>query len=152
MPNRIRRAAVVNRSLSPVEADLAVVVEADEVNERTEVRGRLIGPSCPYASTVEVAYPLRPFPRPMPDAPLSRRVVIPEPSLWDPISPFLYAGVLELWQDGAFADRTELRHGLRSVRLQSDGLLWNSKPLKLRAVEAASRQCRGFGRGASTRC
>jgi hypothetical protein len=41
------------------------------------------------------------------------RVVIPEPSLWDPISPFLYEGPIELWQDGQRCDSVQVRHGLR---------------------------------------
>ena len=130
MTNRFRRLQILTRSLSPVEAIVTVSAEVDQVTPQTELRGRLTGPTCPYATTIEVAYPLRPAS----DESLTGRVVIPEPSLWDPVSPFLYHGLMELWQDGKFQDRATLTHGLRSFRLQSDGLFWNGKPLKLRAT------------------
>ena len=51
-------------------------------------------------TTVEVAYPLRPFePKPA-DTQLAARVAIPEPSLWQPEHPFVYDAVIELWQNG----------------------------------------------------
>jgi hypothetical protein len=134
MTNRFRRVQILTRSLSPVEAVLTVSGEAEQVTPQTELRGRMIGPTCPYAATIEVAYPLRPSPK-MPDAlPLTGRIVIPEPSLWDPVSPFLYHGHIELWQDGVLHDRASVRHGLCSFRLQAGDLSWNGKPLKLRAA------------------
>ena len=63
MPNRIRQLRLLDRSLTPNEAEVWVFVEAESMSATTEVRGRLMGPSCPYASTVDVAYPLRPFPK-----------------------------------------------------------------------------------------
>src|SRR5687768_8525338 len=99
MSNAIRRVVVRDRSLSPSGAELWVTVEAESDAPGAEVRGRLMGPRCLYASTVEVAYPLRPFPRhPEGLPPLTRRVVIPEPSFWDAESPFLYEGPVELWE------------------------------------------------------
>ena len=133
MTNRITRVEVRNRSLTPAEAEVWVTVHAETVTPTTEVRGRLMGPSCPYSSTVEVAYPQRPLARPAEDAPpLTMRVVIPEPSLWEPESPFLYQGPVELWQDGERQDRATVRHGLCSSSLTPRGLRWNGKPLPLR--------------------
>src|SRR5262249_43127631 len=100
----------------------------------TELVGRFNGPICAYASTVEVAYPLRRLPQPVPDLPLARRVIIPEPSQWDPVSPFLYHSTIELWQDGDMHQRLQSWHGLRTVALRPDGLRWNGKRLKLRVA------------------
>ena len=94
-----------------------------------------MGPRCHYATTVEVAYPLRPFrrrPEGLPD--LSRRVVIPEPSLWEPESPLLYEGPIELWEEGRLCDQVHVIHGLRTLRLGRRGLLLNGRPLTLRGV------------------
>jgi hypothetical protein len=75
------------------------------------------------------------LPRDSGESPLCGRVVIPEPSWWDPISPFLYRGQIELWRRGALVDRAAVRHGLRSVRLTPDGLFWNGKRLILEALD-----------------
>ena len=119
MSNRLRRVTAGLRRLSPAEAEIWVVIEAEEVTPATEVRGRLIGPRCPGVTTVEVAYPLRPLPR-HPDGlpPLTRRVVIPDPSLWEPQRPFVYRAVVELWQDGARCDQAEFDYGLRMAGRQ----------------------------------
>jgi hypothetical protein len=117
MANRIQNVRISIRSLAPVEADLLVRVEVDDNAADIDIRGRLVGPICPYATTVEVAYPLRPVAKPT-----ERRVVIPEPSVWDPVCPFLYRGEVELWSDGHMSDRTTLRYGLWSANLRPDGL------------------------------
>src|SRR4051794_3816870 len=105
MANRIREVQVHDRSVIPAEAEVWVRVVPERLTPATEVRGRLMGPRCAYASTVEVAYPLRPLGPPVgnglravpaarggerppcrwgnDDAPgLTLRVVIPEASLW----------------------------------------------------------------------
>ncbi|HWG46365.1 MAG TPA: hypothetical protein VN688_26620 [Gemmataceae bacterium] len=135
MDNRIRQLEVHDRSLIPAEAELWITVTAECHTPTTEIRGRLMGPRCPYASTVEVAYPLRPLP-PHRTSPQSigatMRVVIPEASLWEPESPFLYQGPIELWQDGQRRDQIKLSHGLRSFLLGERGLRVNGRPLTLR--------------------
>jgi hypothetical protein len=136
MDNRIRRMEVIDRGAAPAEAEVGVRVESMYRTPTTELRGRLMGPRCPYASTVEVAYPLRPSTRQPPGLEgLSRRVVIPEASLWDPESPFLYQGPVELWQDGRLCDRVVVTMGLRQRGLGPRGLRWNGKPLSLRGRE-----------------
>ena len=81
---------VRNRLLTPTEAEVWISVRADGSTGDLSVRGRIMGPHCAYASTVEVAYPLRPL-RGAPDTlGATARVLIPEPSFWDPESPFLY--------------------------------------------------------------
>jgi hypothetical protein len=112
--NKLRSVTAEVRKLTPVEAEVWIIVEAERITPTTEVRGRLVGPRCPGTSTVEVAYPLRAFAR-RPDglSSLSRRVVIPEPSLWTPERPSVYRAIVELWQDGARCDQAEFDYGLR---------------------------------------
>jgi hypothetical protein len=114
MSNKLRQVTAQVRRLSAAEAEVWLLVEAERVTPATEVRGRLVGPRCPGASTIEVAYPLRPFPRPPQGVPpLSRRVIVPEPSLWEPGQPFVYRAVVELWEDGQRCDVAEFDYGLR---------------------------------------
>jgi hypothetical protein len=76
-----------------------------------------VGPHCPGASTVEVAYALRPFPQ-LPEGvpPLSRCVIIPEPSLWEPGQTYSYQAIVELWEGGRLCDRAQFEYGLRMGR------------------------------------
>jgi hypothetical protein len=134
MTNRIERLRIVTRNLSPVEAELLIVADAAYLTPETELVGRFTGPTCAYATTVEVAYPLRRLPQLVPGLPLARRVVIPEPSQWDPVSPFVYHSTIELWQGGDMHERRQSRHGLHVVALRPDGLRWNGKRLKLRVA------------------
>lgn len=147
MSNQILHVRLSDHSLDPAQAELRISVTAEHVAPTTELRGRLMGPRCAYAATVEVAYPLRPFVRP--DA-LSGRVVIPEPSLWEPSCPFLYGGAVELWQDGQRCDLTPIRRGLRRVLLGSAGLRVNGEPLVLRGrtvTECNEAQAESLRRG-----
>jgi hypothetical protein len=136
--NRITQFSVVDRSLSPAEAEVWVLADADAITPSTEIRGRLVGPTCPYSTTIEVAYPLRPLPTTVPGLPpLARRVNVPEPSFWDPVAPFLYHGVVELWEDGKCCDRRAFRRGFRDARVESGNVVWNGRPLKLSVVDRA---------------
>jgi hypothetical protein len=112
--NKLRQASAEVRRLSSAEAELWIRIEAEQTTPTTEVRGRMVGPRCPGMTTVEVAYSLQPFPR-LPEGmpPLSRRVVIPEPSLWEAERPFVYHAVIELWQDGERSDTAEFDCGLK---------------------------------------
>jgi hypothetical protein len=113
-------------------ADVRVEIVPERPGPDIEVRGRLMGPRCPFASTVEVAYPLRPL------GPQSARAIIPEASLWDPESPFLYHGPIELWQGGQRIDRAEVTVGLRHVTLGPRGLFINGRPTRLHGRELAA--------------
>jgi hypothetical protein len=108
MPNRIVTVDVITQRLDPFEAELRVVVSAEQVTATTELRGRFVGPKSAISSTIEVAYPLRPLPRNRPGE-LTARVVIPEPSRWERDCPFEYDGVVELWQDGERVDVRPIR-------------------------------------------
>ncbi len=136
MTNRIREIQVRDIRLDPYESEVTVTVFPERVTPATGVRGRLVGPRSAYARTLEVAYPLRDC-RPAENSVepgLTCRVVIPEPSFWDPETPFLYEGPVELWDDGRAVDRAEVRHGLRTRGLGASGLRWNGRPITLRGV------------------
>jgi hypothetical protein len=136
-PNAIVSLRIRDRSVSPVQAEVWLEVIPAERTSTTEVHGRLVGPRCPYASTVEVAYPLRPLPRQgEASAGILMRVIIPEASLWDPESPFLYEGPVELWEKGQQVDQLQVRHGLRSVYPSPAGLRVNGRTTALQGVTA----------------
>jgi hypothetical protein len=134
MDNRILHVDVRDHVLAPAAAEVHIVVRVAARTPSTQLRGRLMGPTCPFASTVEVAYPVRPLPRPVPRAPdeLVARVVIPEASLWDTQSPFLYKGPVELWEGERRCDVVSVRHGLRLLRFGPRGLAINGRPLAVR--------------------
>jgi hypothetical protein len=103
--NRIVSLKVATHRVEPFEAELWIVVTPERLTPATELRGRFVGPKSAVSSTIEVAYALRPFTRKPPELDgLAARVVIPEPSLWEPTCPFVYDGVVELWQDGQRCD------------------------------------------------
>jgi beta-galactosidase/beta-glucuronidase len=133
MVNCIVDVRLENRSVDPVSAEVRVTVRPEQLTATTQLGGRLMGPSCPYAATVEIAYPLLPLRPGEQSEPgtLGARVVIPEASLWDPQSPFLYGGPIELRQDGQRCDQTLVRHGLRQLSIGPRGLRINGKPLAL---------------------
>jgi hypothetical protein len=140
MDNRIRSYLLHDMRLDPVEADVWVSVCPERLTSTTQVRGRLNGPRCPYTTTVEVAYALREHNRHYEtegERWVISRVVIPEPSLWDPQTPFLYEGPLELWQSGTMCEQVRVRHGLRKFHLGSRGLEINGKPLPICGIRRA---------------
>jgi hypothetical protein len=128
--NRILRVEPRAHSLVPARAEVHVVVVPERMTATTEVRGRLMGPSCRFASTVEVAYHFRPLPA-APEGTLAVRCIIPEASLWEPASPFLYEGPVELWEEGQRLDLVRVRCGLRSRTLGPRGLRVNGRLLEL---------------------
>jgi hypothetical protein len=130
MSNRILHLALTDHGLTPAQAEVRLAVTPERLTPATEVRGRLMGPRCRFSSTVEVAYHFRPLPGAAPDQ-LHLRAIIPEPSLWDPTSPFLYEGPIELWQDGALCHSLRIRRGLRTLAVGAGGLRWNGRPLHL---------------------
>jgi hypothetical protein len=132
-PNTIVDLSWSWRSTAAYEAELRVLVTPERRTATTEVRGRLVGPRCRYAATVEIAYPLQAVPGPQAnDGPFVRRVIVPEASPWDPESPFLYTLVVELWQDGRMVDRRVRTTGLLSTSLGPRGLSVNGHSLILR--------------------
>lgn len=131
MPNRILDAYVATHRADPADAELRIVVRTEHITPTTEIKGRLMGPRSPYAGTVEIAYPYREVAR---SDHILLRVLIPEPSWWEPKTPLLYEGPLELWQDGERCEQIRLRHGVRTVQLTDAGLRVNGKPCLLQGV------------------
>jgi hypothetical protein len=130
MSNSIKSIRLHENRLEPAESELFLSVQPDEVTSNTQVVGRLIGPRCLYSTTVEVAYPMREANRSYASIDIPRiivRIIIPEASFWDPQSPFIYEGPLELWEKGNCVDRLQLQHGLRILRLGPRGLRLNDK-------------------------
>jgi hypothetical protein len=136
MENRILDIEFLDRSLDPATAEVHVFVRVAIRTPTTEIRGRLMGPQCKFASTVEIAYPLRPIATN--DDRLAARVVIPEASFWDPQSPFLYGGPVELWQDGQRCGVVTVGHGLRQVRWGPRGLTINGRSIAVCAKRLAA--------------
>jgi beta-galactosidase/beta-glucuronidase len=131
MNERIVRVEVRDRIVTPATSEVTVVVRVRDRTDSTHLRGRFAGPRCLFASTVEVAYPLRPLPSSEPDE-LMARVIIPEASLWDTQSPFLYAGPVEVWEGDRLCDVVHVRHGLRVLRFGSTGISLNGRPIAVR--------------------
>lgn len=124
-----------NRILSPAEAEIWITIVGAELPNKAEVRGQLVGPHSFYASTVEVAYPFRPLPALFADRGwLKARVIIPEPSFWDPETPLLYHGSVELWEAGSLCWTTPINYGLRVLQLEKSGPRWNGRPFTIRGV------------------
>lgn len=110
-----------NHRLEPTEADI-------RVDDPRVVSGRLTGPRCRYASTIEIAYPFRPIPGG------GLKAVIPEPSFWDPQAPLVYEALLTL-ADGSTVKQL---HGLRTLHLSPAGLRVNRRPFRIAGVERSS--------------
>ena len=108
---------LTTRRMDPAEAEI-------RIEGADGLTGRLLGPRCHYASTVEVAYYVKPAPG------SGSRVIVPEPSFWDPETPFLYEAILQS-EDGT---KVTLRHGLRTVQLSAAGLRVNRKPFRVNGV------------------
>lgn len=90
-----------------------------------QIQGRLLGPKCPFSTTIELAYPLQileataqPVCDPTdPDVLIEQQwllqALIPEPSLWEPQTPFVYEGPVEVWSTGTMLAREIITLGLK---------------------------------------
>lgn len=120
----------------PAEPEIWISLDSEQP---FELRGKLMGPRCVYATTVEVAYPLRPFsrlPAGLPDK--SMRVVIPEASFWEPTCPFLYAGRIEVLDAGNVVAQLDVSHGIYHLSQVPAGLRLNGKPFAIQGIEIDS--------------
>ena len=112
MSNRILNVELLPKRATPAVAELWIIVTADQVTPTTEVRGKLVGPRHPGISTVEIAYPLRETERS--GSTVTVCATVPEPNLWTQEAPFVYAGVVELWQDGVRCDHCPFTTSFKS--------------------------------------
>ena len=115
-PMKIQQLTIQQKRLSSVEAELWVIVHVERIDPSTEIRGCLVGPLCSSIETVQINYPIKPIPRPIEyaDNILVGRVIIPEPNVWTPQTPFLYEGGVQLWHEGKCADNKPLRATFKS--------------------------------------
>lgn len=139
MTNRIQNIRILQDLRDPTEPVIWIGVIPEFQSASTELKGRLMGPRCRYSSTVEVAYPLLAAPQPPQDFPaLARRVIIPEACLWDPVSPFLYQGPVELWEESQCCDQRLISLGLRTIQSGPMGLRINGKAFTIKEIERDS--------------
>src|SRR5262245_9694928 len=111
---RIKSSTVRLARLTPTEAELRIELRCTEMRSTSEIRGRLMGPTCLYSTTIDIAYPVKMLPhRKDASHALEARVVIPEPAWWDPESPFFYHGPVELWEHERRIESFNLKCGLR---------------------------------------
>jgi hypothetical protein len=102
--------------LDPTLAELRV--EFSNLPADVEVRGRLMGPCCPGATTIEVAYHFRP----QPGSPSVFKVLIPEPVFWTAEWPSVYAGPVEFRRDGQPVGSIAVSIGIRAQASRNDGV------------------------------
>jgi len=101
--------------LSSAIAEVLVHVDFNEdVVAETRLAGRVAGPHCPGAETIEIAYPIHAV-EPNSSRRRSARIVIPEPNLWDAQTPFTYAGAVEVWIEAKKSTELPLEIGLRQA-------------------------------------
>jgi hypothetical protein len=123
--------------LTQAEAEIRFLVSTSAGGADLHIRGRLMGPRCPYSSTIEVAYPLKEIERsvnPTGGTSILLRTVIPDPSMWDPQSPFLYSGPLGIWQADQALEQNTVQIGFVGWGLGTRGLRVNGKFLNLQAA------------------
>ncbi len=139
MPRLLDLLDVQTTRFDPVEAEITFTLPLDQPREGAELRGKLHGPRNVYTETVEIAYPLRPIPS---EAGLLRsRAIIPEASLWEPKTPFLYHGTVELWHNGQILERrADVTHGLCHLLLRKDRLTLNGHRFVVHGL-GAGRLC-----------
>src|SRR5262245_54539932 len=115
MTNRIVNLELIQKRATSAAAELWAVVTPERLTPTTEVRGKLVGPRRPGATTLEVAYPLRPVPGVADaDRTLTRRAVVTEPNLWSADAPFEYELTVELWQEGVRCDARSVTTSFKS--------------------------------------
>jgi len=114
--------------LDPMRAEIRIRLHNSDPN--IELRGRLMGPRCHFATTLEVAYPFRRVGESAEFAAL-----IPDPSLWTPAKPFLYEGPV-VWT-GADGEAVEIRPRvcLRTLKRGTKGWALNNQLLQVRGQD-----------------
>lgn len=116
--------------LDPMRAEVWIDVAVWPLLPGDEIQGKLVGPQCRYASTIEIGYPVRSRPGG------GWHIIIPEPSLWTPDTPFVYRGQIE-WRRGVEkVHQVSVYHTLYRLTQTSAGWRLNGKPLELRVAEA----------------
>jgi hypothetical protein len=125
--------------VDPIRAEIEVSVAIESPPPDYQLRCRLVGPHCAFASTVEVGYALREKTRTaltahdgLTGVSVVFEAALPEPNYWDPQSPFLYHCFAELWQGTQRQAKSDVWYGLRRIDLGRQGLLINDQPVAFR--------------------
>lgn len=138
MANRIHKISVAALTVSPAEAKLRLLVTPERPAAQLAVVGRVVGPHSAYASTIEVAYPMRgPPPERGPSGGLMAHGTVPEPNLWGPAQAFLYQVFLDLTERGRPLDSATLWLGFRTVELGPRGLWVNGQAFVIHGVSTS---------------
>jgi hypothetical protein len=95
------------RRLDPMLAELQI--QFHDLPADVEVSGRVMGPRCVGATTVEVAYRLRPT-----KAADTWQVLIPDPVFWSAERPMVYEGPVELRRDGQIVGSLHVSIGIKA--------------------------------------
>lgn len=119
----------------PAETEVTVTVVLDDPDtDGLELKGRLAGPCTPLAETIEVPHHLRMTTAE--DGLLRGRVLLPDPCMWTPETPFLYRGPVEVWRHGQLRGSVHVQHGVKELLLKSKGLRLNGEMLSLKCLLA----------------
>jgi hypothetical protein len=98
-----------------------------------QLRGRLTGPTCQYAETLQATYRLED--RGAGDS-LVAEAIVPEPSFWTPEMPHLYRAQVELVQGGKVVARAERHFGIRTLGAGGRKLIYDGQRWVLRGVRS----------------
>jgi hypothetical protein len=133
--NRLNGVQKYKLDVSPTEANIWFRADVQRVTSGTEVRGRILGPRNLFTRTVEFASPLRSVKhRQGQDVMLIARTCFPKPGFWDPLTPFLYRVVIELWQDEQRCGMAAFDLGFCTIELGVSGVFVNKKPFFLQGM------------------
>jgi hypothetical protein len=133
--NQLNWVHVKRLSVSTEEVEVWLQVHAQKITSGTEVRGRIVGPRCLYAKTVESVAPLRSVVgRSGDQAELIARTSFAAPGFWEPRNPLLYRVVVELWQDEQRCGVSGFDLGFRTIEMLPNSVSVNQKPLSLQGM------------------
>jgi hypothetical protein len=93
--------------------------------------GRLVGPTCAHAATLQAAYA---FVDRGPGTPRLAEAVVPEPCFWTPEMPHVYRAEIELREGGRELARVARPFGIRPLGAAGQKLVYTGKGWVLRAV------------------
>lgn len=141
MSNRIVGQELIEVDVDPTQVHLYLRVEAEQWSPTTEVRAYLSGPINVLKPTEPGTFPFKALPNPEEDVDEgvnSFEVLLDNPALWSPESPYRYEGQVELWEGGVRVDAVPLHYAVYMLGWDEDALFVNEEPLipRLREVQS----------------
>lgn len=137
---RLDEILVLTPQITPTEARMVVMASCKAIEEQQpllhslRIEGRVIGPTCEYASTLPSRVPISTY-RPSKSHYLQANVQILEPCFWEPEHPFCYEVQLELHDDQRLLDMQRIIAGIRHLEVDGNELLLNGQPFFVRGVK-----------------